>query len=278
MTEQRDLHHQRHRARHRLAAPPVAGGLLHQGGDRTAIWRRSFRTADPGSSSSTTRRACSTSGSIESESSSDGLPPSARPQDRRADPPAVLHPDQVAMSKGKAPSVVLPSTSSRQEEASEQVLIRGRREIRADLRAAQARQDDRGRLVEKKGRATRSTRRRSKRPTSSPTWSISPPARSSSRPRELSPDVVDVLRSSGIADAEVIFPDWDLVTDVLLNTIRKDSTKTFEAAIIEIYRRMRPGDPPTLESAKDLFEGMFFDSRKYDFSRVGGSSSTSSSI
>jgi DNA-directed RNA polymerase subunit beta len=82
-------------------------------------------------------------------------------------------------------------------------------------------------------------------------------------------DWADVLREHGVEDAEVIFPDWDLVSDILLNTVRKDTTKTFEAAIIEIYRRMRPGDPPTLESAKALFEGMFFDARKYDFSRVG---------
>jgi DNA-directed RNA polymerase subunit beta len=82
-------------------------------------------------------------------------------------------------------------------------------------------------------------------------------------------DWAGVLRDRGIADLEVIFPEWDLVSDILLNTVRKDTSKSFEQAIIEIYRRMRPGDPPTLESAKALFEGMFFDARKYDFSRVG---------
>jgi DNA-directed RNA polymerase subunit beta len=82
-------------------------------------------------------------------------------------------------------------------------------------------------------------------------------------------DWADVLRERGIIEFDVIFPEWDLVSDILLNTVRKDTAKSFEAAIIEIYRRMRPGDPPTLESAKTLFEGMFFDSRKYDFSRVG---------
>src|SRR5690606_8292211 len=40
-------------------------------------------------------------------------------------------------------------------------------------------------------------------------------------------------------------------------------------ALIEIYRKLRPGDPPTLETATQLFQGMFFDARKYDFSRVG---------
>ena len=82
-------------------------------------------------------------------------------------------------------------------------------------------------------------------------------------------DWADVLRAHDVESVDVIFPEWDLVSDILLNTVRKDASKSFEAAIIEIYRRMRPGDPPTLESAKSLFEGMFFDARKYDFSRVG---------
>jgi len=82
-------------------------------------------------------------------------------------------------------------------------------------------------------------------------------------------DWSEELASHGVESADVIFPEWDLVSDILLNTVRKDASKSFEAAIIEIYRRMRPGDPPTLESAKALFEGMFFDARKYDFSRVG---------
>jgi DNA-directed RNA polymerase subunit beta len=82
-------------------------------------------------------------------------------------------------------------------------------------------------------------------------------------------DWADVLRTHDVKEVEVMFPEWDLVSDILLNTVRKDTSKQFEAAIIEIYRRMRPGDPPTLESAKALFEGMFFDARKYDFSRVG---------
>jgi DNA-directed RNA polymerase subunit beta len=82
-------------------------------------------------------------------------------------------------------------------------------------------------------------------------------------------DWAELLREKSIRDVEVFFPEWDVVGDVLLNTVRKDATKNYEAALLEIYRRMRPGDPPTLESAKTLFEGMFFDARKYDFSRVG---------
>src|SRR5262249_25365923 len=82
-------------------------------------------------------------------------------------------------------------------------------------------------------------------------------------------DWAEELANHGIEEATVIFPEWDLVSDILLNTVRKNASKSFEASIIEIYRRMRPGDPPTLESAKALFAGMFFDARKSDFSRVG---------
>jgi DNA-directed RNA polymerase subunit beta len=82
-------------------------------------------------------------------------------------------------------------------------------------------------------------------------------------------DWPEIFRNHDIAETDIIFPEWDLVSDILLNTVRKDTAKSFEQSIIEIYRRMRPGDPPTLESAKALFEGMFFDARKYDFSRVG---------
>ena len=52
-------------------------------------------------------------------------------------------------------------------------------------------------------------------------------------------------------------------------TVKKDTIKTPEEALIEIYRRMRPGDPPTLDSSRNLFEGMFLNPQKYDFSRVG---------
>ncbi len=68
---------------------------------------------------------------------------------------------------------------------------------------------------------------------------------------------------------EVFFPDWDLGGNVISNTLTKDTTGDARESLIEIYRRMRPGDPPTLESARSLFYGMFFDAKRYDFSRVG---------
>jgi len=87
--------------------------------------------------------------------------------------------------------------------------------------------------------------------------------------QELGPDAIERLKERGLKNIELFFPDWDLCGDILVNTIRKDTHKTKNEAILEIYRRLRPGDPPTYESAKNLFEGMFFDPKKYDFSRVG---------
>ena len=52
-------------------------------------------------------------------------------------------------------------------------------------------------------------------------------------------------------------------------TLEKDNTKNAEEALIEIYKKLRPGEPPTLSSAQTHIEGMFFDERRYDLSRVG---------
>ena len=55
----------------------------------------------------------------------------------------------------------------------------------------------------------------------------------------------------------------------ILNTIQKDHTKNQQEALVDIFRRVRPGDPPTLESATLLFERMFFDNKRYDLGNVG---------
>ncbi|TAN23289.1 MAG: DNA-directed RNA polymerase subunit beta [Acidobacteria bacterium] len=75
--------------------------------------------------------------------------------------------------------------------------------------------------------------------------------------------------AAGAAELQVFFPDRDVVGNILSATLRKDGIKTQNEALIEIYRKLRPGDPPTLDTARSLFDGMFFDARKYDFSRVG---------
>jgi len=86
---------------------------------------------------------------------------------------------------------------------------------------------------------------------------------------ELTTTAMNKLIEAGIGEFEVFFPERDDVGTVISATIKKDSVKTQNEALIEIYRKLRPGDPPTLDTATQLFQGMFFDPRKYDFSRVG---------
>jgi DNA-directed RNA polymerase subunit beta len=86
---------------------------------------------------------------------------------------------------------------------------------------------------------------------------------------ELTADRLHKILSSGAAQIEVFFPERDDVGNIITNTLKRDSIHKPEEALIEIYRKLRPGDPPTLDTASALFEGMFFDPRKYDFSRVG---------
>jgi len=87
--------------------------------------------------------------------------------------------------------------------------------------------------------------------------------------QELTADKLHKIIQSGVASFEVFFPERDDVGNIITNTLRRDSVRKPEEALIEIYRKLRPGDPPTLDTATALFEGMFFDARKYDFSRVG---------
>ncbi|MBV8569472.1 MAG: DNA-directed RNA polymerase subunit beta, partial [Acidobacteriaceae bacterium] len=86
---------------------------------------------------------------------------------------------------------------------------------------------------------------------------------------ELTPTAIGKLAEAGIETFEVFFPDRDDAGNVISATLRKDGVKSQNDALLEIYRKLRPGDPPTLDTATQLFQGMFFDPRKYDFSRVG---------
>jgi DNA-directed RNA polymerase subunit beta len=86
---------------------------------------------------------------------------------------------------------------------------------------------------------------------------------------EVTAGLVASLLESGVEQFEVFFPERDPVGVVVSLTLRKDTIKTQKDALVEIYRKLRPGDPPTVETATQLFRSMFFDPRKYDFSRVG---------
>ena len=80
--------------------------------------------------------------------------------------------------------------------------------------------------------------------------------------------VTSLLRAIGIES------DQDIIElfgedDKLIATINKDTVKTQDEALIEIYKKLRPGELPTVEAAKSLFNGLFFDHRRYDLSKVG---------
>jgi len=87
--------------------------------------------------------------------------------------------------------------------------------------------------------------------------------------KPITPDLWQAFAEAGITEVDVFFPERDDIGVVLSRTLDKDAIRTTKEALIEIYRKLRPGDPPTLETATNLFRGMFFDPRKYDFSRVG---------
>jgi DNA-directed RNA polymerase subunit beta len=87
--------------------------------------------------------------------------------------------------------------------------------------------------------------------------------------KPLTAEIWQAFAEGGIAEVDVFFPERDDIGVVLSRTLDKDAIRSSKEALIEIYRKLRPGDPPTLETATNLFRGMFFDPRKYDFSRVG---------
>jgi len=86
---------------------------------------------------------------------------------------------------------------------------------------------------------------------------------------ELSERVIAMAQEKRVERIEIFFPEKDEIGPVLSQTLKKDPIQKHEEALIEIYRRLRPGDPPTLDSSRNLFENMFFNAQKYDFSRVG---------
>ena len=80
--------------------------------------------------------------------------------------------------------------------------------------------------------------------------------------------ITTLLRAIGLVSDDQIralFGDETL----LETTIQKDPIKTGEEALIEIYKKLRPGELPTVEAAKNLFNGLFFDARRYDLAKVG---------
>ena len=80
--------------------------------------------------------------------------------------------------------------------------------------------------------------------------------------------VTSLLRAIGLDTDDKII-DFFGEEDKILATIAKDPVKTVDEALIEIYKKLRPGELPTVDAARNLFDGLFFDGRRYDLSKVG---------
>jgi len=81
-------------------------------------------------------------------------------------------------------------------------------------------------------------------------------------------NVTVLLRALGFGDDDAILKLFDGAPSIQA-TLEKDALQTEDEALIDIYRKLRPGEPPTVESARTLLDNLFFNSRRYDLSRVG---------
>ncbi|MFN8543010.1 MAG: DNA-directed RNA polymerase subunit beta [Candidatus Binatia bacterium] len=86
---------------------------------------------------------------------------------------------------------------------------------------------------------------------------------------EISEEKLEQLRARGIDRLEVLILDDTHIGPALRNTLLQDKITDPQEAILEIYRRLRPGDPPTPETATAFFNNLFFNPERYDLSRVG---------
>ena len=87
--------------------------------------------------------------------------------------------------------------------------------------------------------------------------------------QEITQEIFQSLLRAGIHEFQLIFFDGLAVGPFLRNTLLIDKVNTEEEALIEIYKRLRPGEPPTVEAAKGFFQRLFFDPETYDLSEVG---------
>ena len=86
---------------------------------------------------------------------------------------------------------------------------------------------------------------------------------------ELTEESISALQGAGIKEFDCLLIDPSVRGPWLADTLRLDMVQSREEARVEIYRMMRPGEPPTVETAKALFESLFYDASRYDLSRVG---------
>jgi len=86
---------------------------------------------------------------------------------------------------------------------------------------------------------------------------------------DVTEEKLELLLEKGITELKILFIDNLNVGAFLRNTLLLDKVQSPEEAILEIYKRLRPGDPPTVETATNLFINLFFNPERYDLSKVG---------
>ena len=86
---------------------------------------------------------------------------------------------------------------------------------------------------------------------------------------EITEKVLKVLNEAGYKELPILDIDHVNVGAYIRNTLAVDKNMTREDALFDIYRVMRPGEPPTVETAEAMFHSLFFDSERYDLSAVG---------
>ncbi len=86
---------------------------------------------------------------------------------------------------------------------------------------------------------------------------------------EVTPEVLETFEEIGLEAFDTIDVDHVSIGAYMRNTLAADKNRNRDMALIDIYRVMRPGEPPTLETAEGLFYGLFFDPERYDLSAVG---------
>ena len=80
---------------------------------------------------------------------------------------------------------------------------------------------------------------------------------------------LDHIRDSRVERLDLLFLDESDIGPYLRNTLLQDKMQSCDEALLEIYRRLRPGDPPTMDTATNFFNNLFFSPDRYDLSRVG---------
>ncbi|MCY4551409.1 MAG: DNA-directed RNA polymerase subunit beta [Defluviicoccus sp.] len=86
---------------------------------------------------------------------------------------------------------------------------------------------------------------------------------------EITEEALAALAEAGVGALKTLWIDHTNVGPYILNSLSVDRNRTREEALMDIYRVMRPGEPPTLDSAESMFNSLFFDAERYDLSAVG---------